>query len=112
MATQQPQKRPQSSQQRQRATRGTTKSSGGARPFNMPFESKNIIFILVGIAVITLGYYLMGSDDVMGSMALNISPMILIIGYLIVIPLGIMYGSRTFKKTDGPATPTNPSSNA
>lgn len=78
----------------------------------MPFESKNIIFILVGIAVITLGYYLMGSDDVMGSMALNISPMILIIGYLIIIPLGIMYGSRTYKKARGSESATNPGPNA
>jgi hypothetical protein len=66
----------------------------------MPFESKNIKIIFGGIILITLGYFLMSSDDVMGSMALNVSPIILLIGYLVVIPFGIMYGSKGAKKAE------------
>jgi uncharacterized membrane protein len=99
MATQRPQTR-----QRTTATKNTKQSS--VRPFQMPFESKNIMIILGGIVIITLGYFLMSSDEVMGSMALNVSPIILLIGYLVVIPFGIMYGSKNAKRAEN-ATPEN-----
>jgi hypothetical protein len=103
MATQRP-------QTRQRTTTSTTKSAkaSSVRPFQMPFESKNIMIILGGILFITLGYFLMSSDEVMGSMALNISPIILLIGYLVIIPFGIMYGSKGAKRAEN-ATPENAS---
>ncbi len=82
--------------ERQRTTR-TVKGASGVRPFNMPFESKNMIFILIGIGVVTLGYIIMGTSETMGFMALDVSPIVLLIGYLIVIPMGIMYGAHRKK---------------
>ena len=82
--------------QRQRTTR--TKSTSTVRPFNMPFESKNIMFILIGIGIVTLGYVIMGMSETMGFMALSVSPIVLLLGYLVVIPMGIMYGAHR-KKT-------------
>jgi uncharacterized membrane protein len=102
MATQRPQTR-----QRTTAAKSNAKNSS-VRPFQMPFESKNIMIILGGILFITLGYFLMSSDEVMGSMALNISPIILLLGYLVVIPFGIMYGSKNAKRAEN-ATPENAS---
>lgn len=99
MATQRPQTR-----QRSSATKNTKTSS--VRPFQMPFESKNVMIILGGILLITLGYFLMSSDEVMGTMALDVSPIILLIGYLVVIPFGIMYGSKGAKRAEN-ATPEN-----
>lgn len=81
--------------QRQRTTR--TKSTSTVRPFNMPFESKNVMFILIGIGVVTLGYVIMGMSETMGFMALSVSPVVLLLGYLVVIPLGIMYGAHRKK---------------
>lgn len=63
----------------------------------MPLERKNIMFIVFGVAVVSLGYILMGSGDALGFVPLNISPIVLVIGYLIVIPMGIMYGARRKK---------------
>ena len=83
------------SAQRQRTTR--TKTASSVRPFNMPFESKNIMFILIGIGVVTLGYVIMGMSETMGFMALSVSPVVLLLGYLVVIPLGIMYGAHRKK---------------
>ncbi len=100
MATQRPQTR-----QRTTTAKSSTKISS-VRPFQMPFESKNIMIILGGIVLITLGYFLMSSDEVMGSMALNVSPIILLLGYLVVIPFGIMYGSKGAKRAEN-ATPEN-----
>src|SRR5258708_2257001 len=89
-------------QQRPRATTPaqrtrTPKGSSGVRPFNMPFEQKNIVFILIGIGVITLGYIIMGTSETMGFMALDVSPVVLLLGYLVVIPMGIMYGAHRKK---------------
>jgi hypothetical protein len=79
--------------QRQRTARAA-KGAPSVRPFNMPFERKNIMFILIGIGVVTLGYILMAMSETMGFMALDVSPIILLIGYLVVIPMGIMYGAH------------------
>lgn len=81
---------------RQRSARAS-KGVSGARPFNMPFESKNIIFILIGIGIVTLGYIIMGMSETMGFMALDVSPIVLLLGYLVVIPMGIMYGAHRKK---------------
>lgn len=86
--------RPQSAT-RVRSTKST--SSSAPRPFNMPFESKNINIILIGVGVIALGYFLMGSGDALSAVSLNISPWILVLGYLVVVPFGIMYGARRMK---------------
>ncbi len=94
-----PQARPQATARTRSASSQRTKSTSGVKPFNMPLESKNVMIIIIGVVVITLGYFLMSSDSVMGSMALNISPIILLLGYLVVIPYGIMYGSGKKKAT-------------
>ncbi len=93
---------------RQGATSSSTKSrssrssvaGGSARPFNLPFENMNVYIILAGLGVIVLGYILMGSGDALGFVPLNISPFVLVIGYLIVIPVGIMYGTRKKKAAE------------
>jgi hypothetical protein len=88
--------RPNSTPQKSRSTR-PAKTGSAVRPFNMPFEQKNIMFILIGIGIITLGYILMGTSETMGFMALDVSPIVLLIGYLVVIPMGIMYGAHRKK---------------
>jgi hypothetical protein len=62
----------------------------------MPFEDRNVLIILIGVGIIGLGYFLMSQGDVMGFMSLTLAPIVLCIGYLIVVPYGIMYGAREF----------------
>jgi ABC-type Fe3+ transport system permease subunit len=72
----------------------------------MPFEKRNVLIIVLGIIVIALGYFIMWVSPTMSAMALTISPIILLIGYLIVVPMGILAGTRTFRKNtaEPPAT--------
>jgi hypothetical protein len=70
------------------------------KPFQMPFDQKNIRVILLGIAVIVLGYIVMYVSPTMSTMALTISPIILLLGYCVIVPVGIMMGAR--KRTDAP----------
>ncbi len=66
------------------------------RPFEMPFERKNLIIILAGIATVGLGYLVMGESPTMSFAALTLSPIILVLGYCVIIPIGIMSGAREY----------------
>ena len=84
----------------QRTATRTRRNTGGAsgRAFHMPFEDKNVIIILIGVGIIGLGYLLMSMGDVMGFTSLTLAPIVLCIGYLVVVPYGIMYGPRAARK--------------
>ncbi|MDP4198940.1 MAG: hypothetical protein Q8922_06795 [Bacteroidota bacterium] len=65
------------------------------RKFEMPFEGKNIRIILLGVLVVGLGYLIMWQSPTMSWTALTLSPIILIIGYCVIIPYGILAGVRS-----------------
>lgn len=54
------------------------------------FSKLNIIIFIVGIVILTLGYIIMSTGDI------TISPILLVIAYLIIFPLAILIG--TIKK--------------
>jgi hypothetical protein len=91
-----------------RSTTLTKKKEGApVKPFQLPFEAKNIRIILLGVLVIALGYLLMWMSPTMSAMALTISPIILLIGYCVIIPMGILAGtSSTRRKTTITTTET------
>ena len=92
----QPQRPAQRPQQRTRSTRGEAK--GMVRPFEMPFETKNLVIIIAGILTVGLGYLIMGMSPTMSTGALTIAPIILVLGYCVIIPYGIMFGARAYIK--------------
>lgn len=67
-------------------------------PFQEYWTSKNYIFLLGGIAILILGYFLMAHSPWDGFTSLTLSPLVLLVGYVIVIPLAIMVKSTFFKK--------------
>ena len=69
------------------------------RPFQMPFDAKNMRIIALGIAVIVLGYVVMYVSPTMSDMALTVSPILLLLGYCVIVPMGIMAGMRKKKST-------------
>ncbi len=78
----------------------------------MPFDVKNMRIIFAGIATIVIGYLVMGLSPTMSTMALTVSPIILLLGYCVIVPIGIMTGIRGNRKkaafpeasTDGTVT--------
>jgi len=48
----------------------------------------NLIILIVGILLITIGYIILGKGDI------TISPIILIIGYLVIIPVALLYPTK------------------
>ena len=63
----------------------------------MPFDAKNLRIIGLGIAVIVLGYVVMYVSPTMSDMALTVSPILLLLGYCVIVPMGIMAGMRRKK---------------
>ena len=61
----------------------------------LPLEPVNYKIILAGVAVVILGYIALGMDPWDGFMALTVAPILLVLGYCVVIPVGIIYRRKT-----------------
>ena len=56
-----------------------------------PFNKKNYLLFGIGIIVIILGYIIMATGDVNSFQSVKLAPVLLFIGYLVIIPLSIFY---------------------
>lgn len=77
----------------------------GKQEIILPFERENFIIIGIGLVVIILGYVALSGDSVEGFMPLTVAPILLVIGYCVIIPIGIMY--RKKEKAKGDEKPEN-----
>lgn len=66
-----------------------------ASPFNIYWEKNNYYLLFAGIAIIVIGFYLMSVGPWNSFTSLVISPVILVIGYLFVLPASIFYRNKT-----------------
>lgn len=71
-----------------------------------PFEKINYIIIGAGIAVIIAGYIALSVPTVEGFYPLALAPILLVLGYCVIIPVGIMYRKR--EKPSQPAEANRP----
>jgi len=57
---------------------------------------KNTNFIIFGIGVLTIiiGFFIMASGDTYSFRTLTVAPIVLLIGYLIIIPVAILYRKK------------------
>jgi hypothetical protein len=74
------------------------KSPGRTQSFT--FGRKNLYILGIGLALLVIGYILMVQPPVNGFVSLTLSPIILLIGYLVVIPYAILYGIGKDKGTE------------
>ena len=68
--------------------------------WEFPLEKKDFIWLFIGIGIVLLGYALLAtgiSDEPaieggkwMNTLAIDVAPIVLIIGYLVVIPMSLM----------------------
>ncbi len=68
----------------------------------LPLGRENYFILGAGILVIVAGYLAMLEGSVEGFLPLVLSPILLVTGYCVVIPIGIMYRKPAPK---GPAVP-------
>ena len=56
-----------------------------------PYGKKNYIIFSLGLAILIISYFLMASGSVNSFQSLVISPTLLILSYLVIIPLALIY---------------------
>ena len=66
----------------------------------LPFTKVNYQILGAGILCIILGYVALSQDPWNGTMPLVVAPILLVFGYCVVIPIGILFRKRTTAKVD------------
>jgi hypothetical protein len=67
----------------------------------LPFTKQNFAIIGAGLLVIVLGYVAMIEGSVEGFLPLVAAPILLIVGYCVLIPVGILYRPSMFSRQAG-----------
>ncbi|MEO8446529.1 MAG: hypothetical protein ABI528_03495 [bacterium] len=62
--------------------------------------SKNYMMIGLGVAIIILGYFFMSANSVDGFLPTTIAPILLILGYCVVVPIGILYKDKNVNEKE------------
>jgi hypothetical protein len=69
---------------------------------HLPLGRDNFIILGIGLAVIVVGYLAMLEGSIEGFLPLVVAPILLVLGYCVIIPIGILYKKGWFaKKTQG-----------
>lgn len=66
------------------------KSKAPKREFSFPLEKENFMIIGLGVALLIIGYFLMSENSVNGFLPTVVAPILLVAGYCVVIPYGIL----------------------
>lgn len=76
----------------------------------LPLTRTNYRILGGGLLVITLGYAALVQDPWDGFMPLVVAPILLVIGYCVLIPFGILYRAKNESPKNGPAAGESPRS--
>lgn len=70
-----------------------------SRP-KLPYSERNMWLFGLGLIAIALGYVFLSLPPVDGFMSLTLAPLLLVLGYCVLIPIALL----SYKKEDEPAT--------
>lgn len=73
--------------------RPTPKKKSFVAEIEMP-QRINYTIIVAGIVTILIGYMVMAAGDDVSPLSVTIGPLILVVGYCVLIPLGIIYRKK------------------
>ena len=61
---------------------------------NLTLGKINYLLFGLGVILIILGYFIMAKGEVYSTQSLSVAPIILLLGYLVVIPASILYKKK------------------
>ena len=70
------------------------KESSGNIFNSWSYDKENYIIFSVGIITIILGYVIMATGDTYSFQSLSLAPVLLFIGYIILIPIALLYKKK------------------
>ena len=71
-----------------------------ASDYKFPFTRKNWIIFALALLTILLGYIQLSIPPADGFLSLTLAPILLVVGYCILIPLAILFRDRTGGEKD------------
>ena len=77
-------------QQRSRGGRRVAQDAGSTISWSLPYGKRNGIVLLIGLLVIAIGYFCMARPPVDGFLSLTLAPILLVIGYCVLIPTALL----------------------
>ena len=69
--------------------------------FNFPLTAENYQIFGIGILVIILGYISLSQGPADSFWSLTLAPILLVLGYCVIIPISILYKKRTSEQKSG-----------
>ena len=60
----------------------------------LPYTGRNVRFFALGLVAILLGYFCLSRPPVDGFLSLTLAPILLVLGYCILIPIGLLIGDK------------------
>jgi len=95
-----------------KSVRKADKKRRSLRDDNLPLQRQNFIILGIGLLVIIAGYVAMSEGSVEGFLPLVLAPILLVLGYCVVIPFGILYRPRprSLPAEPAPSAPANTAS--
>jgi len=61
-------------------------------------DKKNLILIGIGVLLLVIGFICLATGPADNPVSLTVAPLILVLAYLVVIPLGILFGGKKQNK--------------
>jgi hypothetical protein len=89
-----------SSRARNRHSRKAPAKKKQAGGFSLPYTKRNLIIFGAGILTILVGYGFLAQPPVNGFMSLTLAPILLVIGYCVLIPVGLLLGKSSTQASD------------
>ena len=72
------------------------KDSSGNLFQGWSYDKENYIFFVAGIVAVILGYIIMATGKTYSFQSLSMAPILLFIGYIILIPSALIYKKRKY----------------
>jgi hypothetical protein len=63
--------------------------------FHFSFTNKNYMIIGLGIVFIIIGYIFMSENSVDGFLPTVVAPVLLVLGYCVIVPFGILFKDKS-----------------
>lgn len=79
-----------------------------ATPGAVPFTHRNWLLFAVGILTIAVGYVLLSIPPADGFWSLTAAPLLLVLGYCVVLPLAILHRDPSARESPSPPAAPRP----
>ena len=63
-------------------------------------NKKNIILIAIGVLLLVIGFICLATGPADNPVSLTVAPLILVVAYMVVIPIGILFTGKKQDKQD------------